>query len=95
MKPIKHRNIRTARLKGVIRFSAWMILLCGMIFYDDSGAVIGLQTASANVQYGIQGQQAPELKLETWIDGDGERVGPIYLSDYRGKVIYLYFFQDW
>ena len=66
-----------------------------MTFYDDSGAVMGLQTASANVQYGIQGQQAPELNLETWIDGDGERVDPIYLSDYRGKVIYLYFFQDW
>ena len=59
------------------------------------GAVIGQQTASANVQYGIQGQQAPEMNLETWIDGDGERVDPIFLSDYRGKVIYLYFFQDW
>ena len=95
MKPIKHRNIRTAGLKGVIRFSAWMILLWGMIFYNDSGALIGLQTASANVQYGIQGQQAPELNLETWIDGDGNRLDPIYLGDYRGKVIYLYFFQDW
>ena len=95
MKPIKHRNFGTARLKGVIRFSAWMILLCGMTFYDDSGAVMGLQTASANVQYGIQGQQAPELNLEIWIDGDGKRIDPIYLSDCRGKVIYLYFFQDW
>jgi hypothetical protein len=64
-------------------------------FFHDSGAIIGLQRASANAQYGIQGQPAPELNLTTWIDGDGKQIDPIKLSNYRGKVIYLYFFQDW
>ncbi|CAB1062475.1 hypothetical protein D1BOALGB6SA_7252 [Olavius sp. associated proteobacterium Delta 1] len=36
--------------------------------------IIGLQSASASVQYGIQGQPAPELNLTTWIDGDGRQM---------------------
>jgi hypothetical protein len=73
----------------------WLILLSGVnsLFYN--GTTIGLQTASANTQYGILGLQAPELELNTWIDGDGKPMDPIKLRDYRGKVIYLYFFQDW
>jgi len=73
----------------------WLILLSGVpsLFYN--GTTIGLQTASANAQYGILGLQAPELELNTWIDGDGKPMDPIKLRDYRGKVIYLYFFQDW
>jgi hypothetical protein len=54
-----------------------------------------LQTASASTQYGILGRQAPELELNTWIDGNGKPMDPVKLGDYRGKVIYLYFFQDW
>ena len=92
---IKHRTIRQIGLKVIIIFSAWLILLCGMNILHDSGAIVGLKSASADVQYGIQGQQAPELKLTTWIDGNGLSIDPIELNDYRGKVIYLYFFQDW
>jgi hypothetical protein len=47
------------------------------------------------MQYGILGRQAPELNLTTWIDGAGNPMDPIKLKDYRGKVIFLYFFQDW
>jgi len=56
---------------------------------------IGLQAASANSQYGILGGMAPELELDTWIDGNGNRMAPIRLENYIGKVVYLYFFQDW
>lgn len=51
--------------------------------------------AGANTQYGILGQTAPELDLNTWIDGNGIKIEPITLSAYRGKVVYLYFFQNW
>jgi hypothetical protein len=36
-----------------------------------------------------------ELNLSTWIDGDGKKTESVRLIDYRGKVVYLYFFQDW
>ncbi len=55
----------------------------------------GMLTASASTRYGILGQQAPELNLNNWINRDGKKTEPIKLRDYRGKVIYLYFFQDW
>jgi len=92
---IKHRTIRQNGLKVITIFSAWLILLCGMNIFHDPGAIIGLKSASADVQYGIQGQQAPELKLTTWIDGKGLSIDPIELNDYRDMVVYLYFFQDW
>ncbi len=54
-----------------------------------------LNSASASARYGIQGQQAPELNLDSWIDGNGQPMEPIQLAAFRGTVIYLYFFQDW
>jgi len=95
MKQIKFGTIQASRFKGFLKISAWMVLLCSIFFIPDSDGIIGLQRASADMQYGIQGQQAPELNLTTWIDGDGNQIDPIKLSNYRGKVIYLYFFQDW
>ena len=56
---------------------------------------IGAQTAWAESHLGILGQQAPNLNLNNWINGDGEKIDPIRLSAYRGKVVYLYFWQDW
>ena len=55
----------------------------------------GTPTAWASIQYGILGQLAPELNLTSWIDGNGKKTQPIRLGDHKGKVIYLYFFQDW
>ncbi len=72
-----------------------LILLSGVSSVLDSHPTLGIQSALANSQYGILGRQAPELELNTWIDGNGKPMDPIKLSDYRGKVIYLYFFQDW
>ena len=72
-----------------------LILLSGGSSVLDSHPTLGIQSALANSQYGILGRQAPELELNTWIDGNGKPMDPVKLSDYRGKVIYLYFFQDW
>jgi hypothetical protein len=95
MKQIKHKYSITARFRDILKISAWIFLLGNIGFFHYSGALMGLKSASADVQYGIQGQQAPELNLTTWIDGDGKQIDPIKLSHSRGKVIYLYFFQDW
>ncbi len=88
-------KLKPAIYTVIILMGAGVILPSAMNYFFDSSDTIGLQTASANMQYGILGQQAPELNLTTWIDGDGKQMDPIRLIDYRGKVIYLYFFQDW
>jgi hypothetical protein len=75
--------------------SVWMLPLLGVKRFSVPNAIIGMQTAWAKAHYGIQGQTAPELRLDTWIDGNGQKAVPIYLNDYRGKVVYLYFFQNW
>lgn len=56
---------------------------------------IAIPNASADAHLGIRGQPAPELNLSTWIDGNGKQIESVRLADYRGKVVYLYFFQDW
>jgi hypothetical protein len=63
--------------------------------FFDSNTPFKIPTASAGTQFGILGQPALELNLYTWIDGNGKKAESIGLSDYRGKVVYLYFFQDW
>ena len=70
-----------------------MLFLVGNIF--DLNAPIKISTASADSRLGILGRPAPELNLSFWIDGHGKKIESIRLSDYRGKVVYLYFFQDW
>jgi hypothetical protein len=84
-----------AVITGTGLLGAGLIFLPGVSSMLDSHPGLGLQTASASTQYGILGRQAPEMELNTWIDGDGKPMDPIKLGDYRGKVIYLYFFQDW
>ena len=91
----KQSNIAPARFKKLILICGLMILFCLVSFFYDADTLIGLPTASANAHYGIQGQPAPALNLTTWIDGDGKPIDPIELNDYMGKVLYLYFFQDW
>ena len=93
---IKTRSkMRKAVFAGTGLLGAGLILLPGVTSLLDSHPTLGIQSALANSQYGILGRQAPELELNTWIDGNGKPMDPVKLSDYRGKVIYLYFFQDW
>ena len=80
---------------SIVLSGVGLILLSGGSSVLDSHPTLGIQSALANSQYGILGRQAPELELNTWIDGNGKPMDPVKLSVYRGKVIYLYFFQDW
>ncbi len=87
------------------RFTSGSILITGSLFlsalifpiggFFDSNMPFEIPSASAATPYGIQGQMAPELNLSDWIDGNGRKTDAIRLGDYRGKVVYLYFFQDW
>ncbi|MBT8369912.1 MAG: peroxiredoxin family protein [Deltaproteobacteria bacterium] len=79
----------------IVLFGVALISLSGVSSLLDPHPRFGLQPASASNKYGILGRQAPELELSTWIDGNGRPMDPVKLKDYRGKVIYLYFFQDW
>ena len=89
------REIKKSILTGNRLLIIGMILLFGVVSMSDNPAPPGLQMASASNQYGILGRKAPELGLNTWIDGDGKPMDPIEIGDYRGKVIYLSLFQDW
>jgi len=84
-------------IKTVIFTIALMMGTISFLFggFIDLKTPLGVPTASARNQYGILGQPAPELNLSDWIDGNGNKTESIRLSDYRGKVVYLYFFQDW
>ena len=85
-----------ARLFRLFSFPGGLVLLlivltglfASEILYEN-------QPAFASSHLGILGRQAPELNLDNWIDEDGKQRAPIQLGKYRGKVIYLYFFQDW
>lgn len=44
--------------------------------------------------YGIEGRQAPELKISQWIDGKGKPT-TFKLADQKGKFVFLEFWQSW
>jgi len=47
------------------------------------------------MQDGIVGAQAPELRVDDWIDGQGQAASPWRLADHAGSVRVLYCFQAW
>ena len=95
---MKMRSQKKMRVKQLLATAfIWSLILFLSAFFDfsNSGFQYGIQSAFASSQLGILGQQAPEFNLNNWIDGDGNPMASVRLNDYRGKVIYLYFFQDW
>ena len=94
------RLIHQGKLKFVVMTAFFITIMNIMPLPENNrlsvpNGIVGIPTASATNHLGILGRTAPELELETWIDGNGAEVEPIRLEDYRGKVVYLYFFQDW
>ena len=45
--------------------------------------------------YGIAGQQAPELEVTKWVDGEGQPTDPILLANNKDKFQVIYCFQAW
>ena len=87
---LRNRIFAASALIGILLFL--LSVIDGLL---EPGTPTGIQTARAESHLGILGQQAPNLNLNNWINGDGKKIDPVRLSAYRGKVIYLYFFQDW
>ena len=93
---IRFQKIMRIRLLLAIAIRGILVFFLFVLFgFSNSDFPYGIQSALARSQLGILGQQAPEIDLNNWIDGDGNPMASIRLSDHRGKVIYLYFFQDW
>lgn len=86
----RNRIFAAGALIGVLLFL--LSVMDGLLVSDTR---TGIQTAGAESHLGILGLQAPNLNLSNWINGDGEKIDPIRLSAYRGKVVYLYFWQNW
>lgn len=95
MKMKIHAIFRNRLIAASALGSALLFLLSVTVGLLAPDTPIGAQTARAESHLGILGQQAPNLNLNNWINGDGEKIDPIRLSAYRGKVVYLYFWQDW
>ena len=45
--------------------------------------------------YGIAGQQAPELEVAKWVDGEGQPIDPVLLTDNKDNFQVIYCFQAW
>ena len=73
----------------------WFIQMTENHNFLNPYSMVGIGTVWAASQYGISGKAAPELELNTWIDKEGKSIEPITLRNFHGKVVYLYFFQDW
>ena len=86
----RNRIFAASALIGALLFL--LSVMDGLLVSDTP---TGIQTARAESHLGILGQQAPNLNLNNWINGHGKKIDPVRLSAYRGKIIYLYFFQDW
>ena len=69
----------------------FMALSAGIV-----GATYGLyaSAAAAKSDYGIEGQLAPEIKLDYWIDKNGKE-GEFSVLANRGKWVFLKCFQSW
>ena len=71
------------------------VILFSILIFPGWIPALGPETAAADSHYGILDQTAPALNLDEWIDGNGHKTPSIRLTDLRGKIVYLYFFQDW
>lgn len=95
MKTTLNWNFTWVAVTVLIAAGVGMFAPAGVERLSPVAAAVGLQSAWADSRYGILGLPAPELGLDTWIDGSGRPMGSVRLGDYRGKVVLLYFFQDW
>ena len=73
----------------------WFIQMTENHNFLNPYSMVGISSVWAASEYGISGKAAPELELDTWIDGEGKTIEPIILRNFHGNVVYLYFFQDW
>lgn len=55
-----------------------------------------LLASSLFAHAGVLGKPAPELRVDKWVNlPEKTKKGPLLHKDWKGKVVYLYFFQSW
>jgi thiol-disulfide isomerase/thioredoxin len=72
------------------------MLVGGSVAVAAAGGLIlppRLQAQGTN-KYGIEGQKAPEINLDYWIDANGKPT-TFSITENRGKWVFLKCFQDW
>jgi len=58
--------------------------------------LLSLPLIGTLAQAGVLNQKAPALQVDKWVSlPEGQKTGPDLHKDWKGKVIYLYFFQSW
>lgn len=75
-----------ARRRQVLAQGLGLGLLAGL------GPSTGLAQSAS--KYGIVGHEAPDIKLDYWIDGNGEPT-EFSVAEQRGKWVFLKCFQNW
>ncbi len=71
-----------------------LVLIFSIGFAAPGFAAIG-QSDNKSQKHGVLGQIAPKFESVEWVGGAGNKIEPVQISDYKGKVVYLLFFQDW
>ncbi|NNL75991.1 MAG: hypothetical protein HKO68_06625 [Desulfobacterales bacterium] len=94
MKPTQKHNLKPIIFSIIFFISLWVLPMPKIDKFPVFNDMMEIQNASADEELGILGQPAPEIKPDTWVDENGKEAEPIHLKDYRGKIVYLYFFQD-
>lgn len=59
-----------------------------------SSLILPTHALAQGDRYGIRGREAPEIKLDYWIDKDGND-SSFSVEENRGKWVFLKCFQDW
>ena len=78
-------------LQMLSRSQILILILCFLIGLVSSNWLSAQENGS---KPGIKGQQAPEWAVSQWHQlPDGKEA--LNIGDYKGKVLYLYFFQSW
>jgi len=68
------------------------IIAAGSFAVATTGLISSKRTSAQD--FGIEGQEAPEISLDYWIDGDGKN-SEFSVRKARGKWVFLKFFQNW
>ena len=72
-----------------------LLLSVQLMGQDKKVSIKDIRVQNPPKNYGIEGQQAPELDISLWVDAQGKETDPIYLKDNKGKFKVIYCFQAW
>lgn len=75
-----------------------LLIICSLLFGMNScGQKLDVKntTEKKMEDQNIKLRIAPELRVDQWIDKNGNKIGALKLSDFEGKYKVIYCFQHW